>query len=170
MYEAEIDDEPLDEDGSGDELSGSSEEIDLSTVMPKLLDYKKYLNKECSFELSLFCKNNVLKYYQADKWLLEFQELRETAIEQIEEDESERLERLEKAKREREKDLVAKLRNLIKDSDFVSLSARKDSTQRAMQTYALEAIPELQELSQERLKEEIRFLSDRIKAKKILKK
>jgi ABC-type Na+ transport system ATPase subunit NatA len=70
----------------------------------------------------------------------------------------------------RQQVLIGKLRDLITDGNFVRLSTRKDSTQRAMQAYALEAIPELHELSSEIIKAEIRQLSDQIKAKKILNK
>ena len=53
--------------------------IDLSTILPEIRSYKKYLNSEGVFELSIFYKNYILKLYQAEKWWLQFQERIERA-------------------------------------------------------------------------------------------
>ncbi len=123
-----------------------------------------------SMHLILLYKSHVFKYFQEEKWWREFQEFRDSAVDKITEQEELDRENLEKINSQRQRELISKLRNLIKDGDFVRLSTRKDSTQRAMQAYAMEAIPELQELGSEILKLEIRSLSDKIKTKKVLNK
>lgn len=59
--------------------------------------------------------------------------------------------------------MIEKLKTLLTDRKFAQLG-----TQRAMQSYALEVIPELENLSPITLKNEIQLLSDRIKARKLL--
>jgi hypothetical protein len=144
--------------------------VGLVTVLPELRSYKKYLNKEGAFLLSIFAKNRILQYRQPEKWWVEFQELRERAKVQILSQENLRIERLEEENTQRDQELLDKLSKLIEDSDFVRLFTRKDATQRAMRSYALEAIPELQELSPQLFNYGIQQLNDRVRAKKTLKK
>jgi hypothetical protein len=157
-------------DGNEDVNKSISESLDLSTVIPKLRDYKKYLGKEGFFELSLFYKDNIFKFFHQERWWGEFQELKDAAVDIITEQEEIRQENLKKINSQRQSELISRIRDLIKDKDFARFSSRKDSTQRAMQTYAMEAIPELQELDSETLKSEIKALSDKIKAYKTLNK
>lgn len=167
-YTPESDNGIFDEDEYLEEVI--PQPIDLSKILPKIHDYRKYLDRECAFELSVFFKNRVLKYCQAEEWWLQFQELRDNAIEQIVGQEDVRRKKLGEENIQRNQELLDKLSTLIEDSDFVRLFTRKGATQRAMKSYALEAIPELQELNPELLSYGIQELNDSIRVKKTLKK
>ena len=168
------DDEPIDDD---DAEPGIMKTIDVATVVPEIQNYKRHLNEEGGFSLSILFQNFALKYYQAEKWWLEFQELRDSAIEKIEGEQYARQSELEEAEeqleednRRREQVLVGKLRELTKNDEFMRLSMRKDSTQRVMQACVLEMMPELEELDPDILRAEIQQISDKVKSKRLLNK
>lgn len=156
------------DDDFTEEAEDSVREIDLSTLLPSVDKYKEHFGKECAFRLSVRFGNNVLEYYQPEKWWLEFSELRIQAIEKIEADEDAIRSKIEEERREQQKVLTNKIKELINDDKFVRLAASKSATQRGMMTYALEAIPNLDDLSPDVIKLEIQLLHDRIKAKKLL--
>ena len=65
-----------------------------------------------------------------------------------------------KATLKQEKEIQSKLQGLLDDSDFTQLT-----THRAMQTYAIEKIPDLSKMRPNDLKNKIAELSDQIKIK-----
>ena len=65
---------------------------------------------------------------------------------------------------QRLEDAVKQLRTLISDKHFSGLS-----TQRAMKAYAIDKIPELEELDDARLKVEIQNIAAKIEARKSVK-
>lgn len=160
-----LDDYENDEDTDDDE---EVREIDLSSVMPELEKYKAYIGKDGIFKASIWAKSGPpLCFFIKEDWLLEFLELHEQAIEKIEADqesanakqmERHRAEMEEREKEERE--MLAKLKDLVSDPEFTRLQ-----TLRAMQTYALDKFPELVRLNPEKVKTEITTLSDLIKIK-----
>lgn len=151
-----------------------TEEINLQTIEPELENYRSYIGQVCVFKLSVYWKEQ-LSYVQAESWWDTFQELYDRISDKLDEEENlhkqQRAEVQAQVEQERRADqtaTISKVRSLIDDPDFMRMFTRKDATQRAMQAYALEVIPELGELSTELVKIEIQSLSDRLRAKKAL--
>jgi hypothetical protein len=163
------------EDQAGLETRASNvEEVNLQTIEPELEKYREHIGNVCAFKLSVYWKEQ-LSYIQEEPWWDEFQELCEQAIEKLDEKErqnkqqrAELLAHAEEERRAHQEVILTKVHALIDDAAFVRMFARKDVTQRAMQAYALEVIPELSELSTEVIKTEIQSLSDRMRARKAL--
>jgi hypothetical protein len=68
---------------------------------------------------------------------------------------------MEAQRLKQEESVLAKTRSLLDDSEFCRIP-----TQRGMRAYALEKIPELDEVDESRLTQEIQKLSDKAKARK----
>jgi hypothetical protein len=152
-------DEPANENG-----------IDLTQFLPKLKDYKKYIEQTSFLIFRVFYKNQAFDYYHYAEWFTEFNKLLEEA-EQIFEEKEEKL-KIEQAERkiaarqeveQRNEVLSAFLEELADDDKFLSLK-----TQKAQQEYALARYPELAELSSNVLKDKISNLKARLDAKKML--
>ncbi len=143
--------------------SGSDEEayeVDLRSLIPSLGKYESYIGKDCAVRLSVPMTNGGLDLFLKEPWWLEFMALRDEAIGKIEEDSEARRAKLEVEREGNMKKLIGQLRSLINDEEFIA-----QPTQRAMRVYALEKIPELEQLNRMTLQSEIQTLDDKLKAK-----
>lgn len=144
--------------------------INLTQFLPELDEYKNYLEQTSMLIFRVFYKNQVFSFWQSSEWYESFIEQFEKAREIFEEKEQAIKEQQEReisaaqeARDRRESYLRGLLENLADDDKFVSLK-----TQKAKQEYAIVQYPELSELSQFVLKEEISNLNARIEARKMM--
>lgn len=150
----------VEEDYEDDDNGKSPEPIQLSTILPTLKEYEKYIGKECAFKLTIRTTHSVLEFYTQEIWWAEFREMLWEAIDKLENvRKDKRLTQLSE-KIARQKGLLDQLRKLINDSAFVKLP-----TQKAMLVYAIEQIPELEDMNQNLLKAEIQNLDAKLAAK-----
>lgn len=153
--------------GSGadkEEFDDEEDEYDLCSVKKGLEKYKSRIGEDGCFEL-LACN---VYYNICENWMEELRANREEAIEiineQLEAEEDERMEiqeRLEAEEEERLAHAIQQLHGLVADKKFSSLK-----TQRAMRAYAIDKIPELEELDDSKLKREIQEIAAKIEAKR----
>jgi len=146
--------------------------IHLPDVKPELNDFKQYIGEAAVLILSSVYRDKTLTYLHNAGWYDEFQLSESEAIEAIDANEQKlRAERetnqalQDEENRKQEAVLIEKLKALVDDEKFTRLE-----TQRAMQSYALELMPELADLSSSVFKNEIQLLSDRVKTRKLLNK
>ena len=144
--------------------------INLTQFLPELLEYKSYLDQTSALIFRVFYKNHSFSYWQNAEWYDAFIEKSEKAREIFNEKEQEIRVQQEleanaarEAHEQRESNLRGLLENFITDNKFISLK-----TQKAKQEYALAQYPELSELSQFVLKEEISNLNARIEARRMM--
>ena len=144
--------------------------INLTQFLPELGEYKSYLEQTSALIFRVFYKNQSFSYWQNAEWYEAFIEKFEKAREIFNEKEQEIRAQQEleinaerEAQEERESNLRGLLENLITDDKFISLK-----TQKAKQEYAIAQYPELSELSQFVLKEEISTLNARIEARRMM--
>lgn len=152
-------DEPAGEDG-----------INLTQFLPELEDYRKYIDQTSFLIFRVFYKNQTFDYYHYAEWWKSFNKFLEEAERIFEEKEKalkkEQAEQQNAAREEFEQRgefLRGLLEDLASDDKFTLLK-----TQKAKQEYALARYPELAELSQHILKDEISNLNARIEARKML--
>ncbi len=134
------------------------EEIDLCLIKPSISNFKKNIDAVGGFKLFSSLTNDSLDFFIQEDWWLEFMIQYVEAVEEIKNEKEKTHEKLKEAEKEREKILVKSLRELIKNSEFSSLK-----TQRAMTNYALENIPNLDNLDQRTIKDEIQKLFDKLR-------
>lgn len=162
IYEPE-EDETLDEELELEEsdLSALPEptQIDLTAALPELARHRHNVGSISSFFLSSVGSARELGFYLEESWWEELSRDRDQAIRKVKEDRQTVLKKMVEMRTEREKDLKRVIKSLINDDQFAKIP-----TQRAMKTYALEHYPELEELSQSVLTEEMRSLWDRIRS------
>lgn len=134
--------------------------IDLEEVAPSMSKFRKHLGKDCAFILTAKGGFADIDYLLTEPWWDEFQQEASRAVDTwTERREAEKAE--ESAENEKKNDeLLKQLRALIGDKEFCRLR-----TQRAMLAYALEKLPELEELEEFVLKPEIQTLHARIEAR-----
>jgi hypothetical protein len=137
-----------------------AEPIHLSSILPSLHKFEKYIGKECTYKLSVRTLYSTLDFYIQEPWWIEFLEMIVEAVWKIKGDrENKRAARI--AERvAREKDLLNRLKKLINDSDFINLP-----TQKAMLIYAIDKIPELEDVDQNILQSEIQIMKAKLTAK-----
>jgi len=141
-------------------LASAPSPVDLTAVEPSLREHKRHLGQHCGFRLWIQVHNTTLEFVAYLPWWESFSKLREQVIEaQHQNRELAWAERAEQEERKAE-ELLQRLRALINDAEFVRLP-----TQRAMQAYAVERIPELEELDVKTLRAEIQALDAKIQAK-----
>ena len=152
---------------SSEEVIEDEIQYDLCSVSDELKKYKTRIGEDGYFEL-LACN---LTYAIYEQWMQELEIARAEAVEiidaQMEAEEDELLAKEEEQQAEvmqRLEDAVKQLRALISDKHFAGLS-----TQRAMKAYAIDKIPELEELDDARLKVEIQNIAAKIEARKSVK-
>ncbi|OGI41467.1 MAG: hypothetical protein A2140_07545 [Candidatus Muproteobacteria bacterium RBG_16_62_13] len=150
-------DEDVEDEADVDELD---DEVDLTVALPSLSEFKKFLAKEYAFILIAKGGSSELSYYHEENWWRSFEAQREEAIEKVDEDREAVLNKMRKKMKEDEKERTKLVRALIHDSEFVHIP-----TQRGMRAYAIEKHPELEEMDDAVLTEEIQLLSDKIKTK-----
>lgn len=159
LHEDEVDAE---EETDSDEFS---DEVDLTVALPSLSEFKKYLTKEYAFILTAKGGSNELSFYHEEEWWKTFESQREEAIEKVDEDREAIVKKMLKLQAENDKEKIKLVRALIHDSEFVHIP-----TQRGMRAYAIEKHPELEDMDDAILTEEIQLLSDKIKTKGLNRK
>lgn len=153
--------ETLDDERFEYMLDNEDEEvIDLAKFSPPLKSYKKHIGHVGMFKLSTPATEFKINFYISEDWWLEFINLWTEVTDRLEDDQEAAHEQLREEQKEKEKQLLKKLGNLIRDENFVRLP-----TQRAMLEYAKERIPELDTLNAITLKSEIQNLNAKIKAR-----
>lgn len=152
------------------EQPSSEDGINLIQFLPALEEYKKYIGQTSFLIFRVFYQNKTFDYFHYAEWFEAFTELLEEAQYIYEEKEKvikEQRERQQIAEREKAEQRENQLRDLLEDlagdDKFISLK-----TQKAKQEYAVARYPELAELSQHILKDEISNLNARIEARKML--
>lgn len=140
-------------------------EYDLCSVVPELEKLKSRIGEDGYFELSA-CH---LTYSIQEEWMQTFDTLRTEAEEIVDEeilsDEEAKLAENDEIQAEEVAMLeiaLKKLHSLIADKSFVRLP-----TQRAMRAYALDKIPELENLDEAQFKREIQDLGAKIQARSL---
>lgn len=154
---------PIPSDGT--ELEEEIYEYDLCSVTPELESLKSRIGEDGYFEL-LACN---LRYSIEEEWMQIFDTLHTEAQELVD---AELLleEEVRLAEEEEEQSgevallevALQSLRDLISDKDFVRLP-----TQRAMRAYALDKIPELENLDEAQLKREIQDIGAIVQARNL---
>lgn len=153
------------ENGDEPEQTETEIEIDLTVALPSLSRFKQHLGKECAFRLLAMGERTTLSFYIEEDWWRQFVNECYEAIDKVEEDREAIQRKIAKQQADKEKELVKVVKNLINDNEFVRIP-----TQRGMKVYALEKHPELSEMDDVSLSQEIQLLSDKIKAKGLDKK
>jgi len=106
-----------------------------------------------------------MEFETREPWWNEFLELWSEAREIVEERHAVESQRLEAVEEQNNEIVLSRMRGLINDEQFLSLP-----TQRAMRAYALEAIPELEEFTDEFVKSEIQTITAKIHARGLKRK
>ncbi len=153
---------PEGDDGDEDD---EEEEVDLVKIKPALAKFKTYIGQQCRFRLFTPVATGTLDYFGHEDWWGEFEELWSEAIESVNESKEKEEARIQDAQSQKEQKIIKDIQALIKDKDFISLP-----TQRAMLEFAKENIPGADELDPHLLKEEIRTLDAKIKARRLSRK
>ncbi len=157
IYQNINDDE--DEDQDNDE-SDDEEEIDLCVIEPRLSTFKDKVGTPGFFKFWTSVALASLTFEIGEPWWHEFLELWSQARKAIDDQRAAEIHELEAAEEQDNEIVLAKLRELIGDRQFVSLP-----TQRAMRAYAIEAIPELEEFTDEFIKSEIQAMTAKIQSR-----
>ena len=151
-----------DEDGRTGRTPAPDEPIavDLVTIRPALGEFKPHLGRHCGHRAWVRVDRTTLEHVILLPWWERLVELREEAIAAVIEDrDAAWAKRVEGEQRERDA-LLVRLRGLITDAQFI-----QQSTQIAMQAYAVEQIPALESLGDKVLRTEIQALDAKIKAR-----
>lgn len=165
-YGSDYDDENGTNDSDEEEVSleepaGNSESFDLTVALPSLREFKKYIGQGCQCQLTAKSPLAELGFYLPESWWTSFLELQSKAIEKVDQDREAIREKMEVQRLKKEDGLLANIRSLLEDSDFCRIP-----TQRGMRAYAHEKFPELKDVDDSRLTQEIQKLSDKAKARK----
>jgi hypothetical protein len=140
--------------------ASESEYIDLRSVVPELRAFEKHRDTIAMYKLSGALAADSLNFVISEPWWMEFLKLRATATDQVDGDRA-ASEAKSKADREaQDRKALAALGGLMKDANFARLP-----TQKAMLAYALDRIPELQNVDELLIKVEIQDLNAKIRAK-----
>lgn len=156
------DDSDLDEKHEKEDIDM---QVDLCLALPSLSEFKKHIGSECAFRLSAIGELADLDFYIEENWWLSFASERDKAIKKVEEDQDAIRKKMYAKLAERKKVLIKLIRGLLNDTEFVRMP-----TQRSMKAYALEKYPELNEMNDFELVQEIQSLNDKIKAKGLYKR
>jgi hypothetical protein len=159
-FKYEFDEDYDDDDDDDDTVIRENETIYLPSVMPSLDKFKKYIGQDYVFRLSVITVSNTLDFYIRESWWDEFFEMQDEAVEKINEN-REAIMSSQRAEREaKQKEALKSLKMLINDAAFINLR-----TQTTMRAYAIEKIPELEDMDQATLRSEIQNLNAKIEAK-----
>ncbi len=151
------------------DISGTDEEnedsiVDLVAIQPALGKYKKHIGQQCRYKLSAPMSNSTLDYLEQEVWWKEFEDLWNEAVESVDAEKEEEESRIQIVQNERDQKLIQDIQTLINDKVFICLP-----TQRAMLEYVRENVPGVNKLDPYLLKEEIRTLDAKIKARRLQK-
>lgn len=155
-----------------EEADDETEQYYLPEHLPTLRNFVDRIGQEGKFRLVMQIPGLRVNFYHTNDWCLDLIDLVRVGIEKIDNYHGAAAKRQQKLEMERyeetlkkEGELLKKLKDLLKDGTFVRLP-----TLRAMQTYAIEKYPELEDVDPTAVSNEIANLSDRIKIKKLNKK
>jgi hypothetical protein len=151
---------PAEGDGVDDPPGAEPKAIDLVTVEPKLGEFKPHLGQDCGHRLWVAVGRTTLEHLILLPWWERFAELREGAIAALVRTRDAAWAKQAEDEQQQRDALVERLRGLIADPQFI-----KQTTQIAMQAYAVEQIPELESLGDKTLRAEIQALDAKIKAR-----
>ena len=142
--------------------------IDIASIVSDLENYRRHIGTEAFHTIECVIAERIISLEVKEEWWEKFKELREIAYEKIEEDQEKALEleelrqeAEEKESEENEKRLLKSLDEFLKDEEFTSLP-----TQRAMMSYVMDKLPELENLPAKDVKARIQRLHGRIDAKR----
>jgi protein PhnA len=152
-------------DDEEDEDDENADIIELCSVVPDLSKFKKRIGEDGHFDLSVPIVNGILSFSMHEEWMERLFELLNKARDLVNENRASELALIHAEEIEKSKEMIKKLHALISDKDFVRLP-----TQRAMQEYAIDKIPELEDLAEHELKREIQSLKAKIQARSLGKK
>ena len=147
----------LDED-EGEDIENKS--VYLPSVMSSLSKFKNYIGQDYIFQLSVMTTSNTLDFSIQESWFDEFIEMRDKAIEKFEGNREDIMSAQRAERDAKQKEALKNLKTLINDPKFIKLS-----TQKAMLAYAIEKIPELEEIDRMTLQSKIQDLNANIEAK-----
>ncbi len=161
-FEKEIQVEGDDEESEEDRI------IDISSIIIELESYKSFIGTDAFQAIECVISGRIVSYEVKEEWWDKFKELRDTAYEKVDEDQGKALEmeeirqeEEEKEAEENEKRLLKSLDEFLKDEEFTSLP-----TQRAMMSYVMDKMPELENLPVKDVRSRIQRLHGRIDAKR----
>lgn len=164
--------DPVASDSFDDDEDREDEEpanVYLPDVFPELSQYTERIGDAGAFRIGLRTEHWTLNYFLEEEWWQELLDKLDAAREQtdsnLQRSLEERFRRETKERESRENEILSRLDSLLKDEAFVRLQ-----TQRAMQTYALEKIPELAEVRSALLKNKIAELCDKVKIRGLARK
>ena len=152
------------------EISGMDDDddedsvVDLVAIRPALRKYKDYIGQQCRYKLSAHIFNSTLDYLEQESWWQEFEELWNEAVESVDDEWEQEESRVQTEQNERDRKLIKDIQTLINDKSFTCLP-----TQRAMIEYAKDNVRGVDKLEPSLLKEEIRTLDAKIKARRTKK-
>lgn len=137
----------------------------MCVVEPRLSTFKDKAGTTGSFKFFASVVSASMEFETREPWWNEFLELWSEAREIVEERHAVESQRLEAVEEQNNEIVLSRMRGLINDEQFLSLP-----TQRAMRAYALEAIPELEEFTDEFVKSEIQTITAKIHARGLKRK
>lgn len=147
-------------DDDEDENDEDADIIDLCSVIPALNKFKKRIGEDGHFDLLVPIANGNLTFNLHEEWMEQLFELLNKARELVNENRASELALIHSEEIEKSKETIKKLHALISDKNFVHLP-----TQRAMHEYAIDKIPELEDVAEHELKREIQSLKAKIQAR-----
>lgn len=153
------------DDDDEDEDDADADIIDLCSVVPELNKLKKRIGEDGHFDLSVSITSGNLSFSIHEEWMEHLVELLNKARDLVNENRDSELALIREEEIAKSKEVLKKLHGLISDKDFVRLP-----TQRAMQEYAIDKFPELEDVADHDLKLEIQSLKAKIQAKGLAKK
>lgn len=158
-------------------IYGNDDPINLGSIDSKIKPFSKYVGEDCLFELSTPIGNRMIRTIITTKWWDEFNDLKEKALAYIKEQDEQFFQRIEQEqeaeseKQERKINaLLRKLRAMSKNESLCDFVLKNRQPQRAILIYAVELLPELSDLDDKILKDEIARLTDKIRVKESMNK
>lgn len=142
-------------ESDAEDVTEESERVNLSIRHPELNQYRKYFGQHGMYWLSVPLGQDHLHLIIEESWFETFHEVKSQAVEALETEAQGRREEREAQEDAKVEALLRKLRALEGDSKFAKLK-----TLRAMQQYAVQQLPELEELDPAEVKREIQTLKD----------
>lgn len=133
---------------------------DLCKVLPELGEFKKMIGVPGQFDLLAPNQVRSLKFSIIEDWWVNFVECFSEAHFLADQQYGEKVAERRAEEQDKRDKVLAKLRRLVSDKSFGKLP-----TQIAMREYALDKIPELADIDESELKQEIQSLKAKIQAR-----
>ena len=150
------------EGDSPEEFRSEDGRIDLRGVKTKLREFEQYLGS-CRLVVLTGCFGSTsISYWDSMDWFVEFQDLRDEAIEQLIAESDETEERLEREHQERNNEIMLAIRDLVKGDTFKDTFSRTRPTQAAILAFIRTSVEGAESLPASLLRGEANKLRDRI--------